>query len=154
MDMLQAVAADPMDKLGRLALADWHEERGEMGEAARQRVIAAALGKGWGLEVSRAGLARLRKTFPRYRKRSALLEVTTTVTLAGRYWSGGSKSTYVLVRDGKVSVFLDIDPFRGNDRETTRLNKGEIIVRGGTFCGKEATMVVHVHPDDVPCWVG
>lgn len=40
--LLDAVAADPDDRLSRLALADWHEERGEALEADCWRWLAAS----------------------------------------------------------------------------------------------------------------
>jgi len=98
----------------------------------------------------------VKATFPNYRKRAVLIQPTTKVTFHGLNWSGGSRSEYrACTVDGKpLPNKVDMgkpapwnNQYKGAEID---LPPGAVIVKGGCFCGKPATLVLYVHPDNMP----
>jgi len=83
------------------------------------------------------------------RKHKVIIHKASTVTCSGTYWDGGSRSSYILVKNGRP---VDIPstgapPFNGNRPETVlELDTDTYAVSVGTFCGKPATPSVYLHP--------
>lgn len=89
-------------------------------------------------------------TFSDYRKRNVFLSVRDNITLSGLNWSGGSRSEYrSCTVDGKaLPVQHDMsapapwdNPFEG---KALQIPFGVAVVRGGHFCGKQATLSINV----------
>jgi hypothetical protein len=98
----------------------------------------------------------VRATFPEYRKKQVAIWPGETVTFHDVNWSGGTKSEYrACTLDGKdARSGPDMgyappwaNPFEGKSVEIPR---GYCVVKGGHFCGKTATLYIHVHPADMP----
>ena len=91
----------------------------------------------------------LRQAGVNSRKHRTIVMVGPRVTCSGTYWDGGSRSSYILVKNGRP---VDIPstgapPFNGNRPETVlELDADTYAVSVGTFCGKPATPVVYMHP--------
>ena len=94
-------------------------------------------------------------TFPSYKKHNVYLNPTMSVTLHGLNWSGGSKSDFeACTIEGKsLPVKHDMsapapweNPFEG---KTIELPENTVIVEGGVFCGKQATLMINVHPSNM-----
>lgn len=88
------------------------------------------------------------------RKRFANVEIARegVVHAYGLMWSGGSKSTYsqVSLATGEGSVPEEVVNLHGiQDRGVYAIPPGSVILETGWFCGKPATMVVYVLPQDV-----
>ena len=95
-------------------------------------------------------------TFPNYRKRTVLIQPTTKVTFHGLNWCGGSRSEYrACTVDGKPlpnKVDMNepapwVNQYEGAEID---LPVGAVVVKGGHFCGKVATLILYVHPDNMP----
>jgi hypothetical protein len=81
-----------------------------------------------------------------YRKRNVFHTVTNSVALNGRYWSGGSKTVYVLYRaDGTTYGFADLPYMATREQMDERyaIGDGETVVALGTFDGKTATAHIY-----------
>ena len=95
-------------------------------------------------------------TFPNYRRQKVYIEPCTSVTLRGLNWSGGTKAEYrACTVDGR-SLANKIDmgapaPWN-NQYEGLKiiLPPDVLIVQGGHFGGKTATLRIYVHPDNMP----
>lgn len=87
-------------------------------------------------------------TFPGYRRRSVYLRPETEVELHDLSWGGGTRNEYRAVK-------VDGDTVRsfvwGTQVEGAKLPipPGVVIVQGGTFCGKQATLYLHVNAEDM-----
>lgn len=98
-------------------------------------------------------------SFPTYNKRKVFVRATTAVTITDLNWSGGTRSEYVATdlegkRLGSLEKFNHIAPWE-NPAEGVELPvlEGTVVVRGGWFCGKESTLVIHVNPKDMPKYI-
>ena len=83
------------------------------------------------------------------RKHKTIVTVTQRVTCSGTYWDGGSRSSYILVQDGRpVDIPSTGAPqFNGGRPETVlELDADTYAVCVGTFAGKPATPSVYLHP--------
>jgi hypothetical protein len=98
----------------------------------------------------------IKATFPNYRKRTVYVKVTEKVTLRDLNWSGGTRSEYrACTIDGrpienKVNMSGPApwnNPYEGKEID---LPVGALIVEGGHFCGKQRTLYINVHPDNMP----
>jgi len=91
-----------------------------------------------------------------YRKKTVYVSATTSVTITGVNWSGGSRSTYhgVDLESGRINTasHFGIPAPWANQYEgaTVELVPGKALVETGTFCGKPAVMFIYVHPDNMP----
>lgn len=98
-------------------------------------------------------LAVIRAAFPSYRKHKVIVSVTDSVELAGTFWDGGSRSSYVAVElasNRSKGAPQYAPPQFGGPRVAPRvtLPVGVAIVECGTFQGKPATAHVFIHPDN------
>jgi hypothetical protein len=102
----------------------------------------------------------VRRLFPDYRKRDVNLLATTRVTFMDLNWSGGTRSTYSIVRleDNAVaslSAWSTLAPWENpHEGSTIDLKPGFLVVRTGFFCGKVSTMTVYVHPSNLTPLLG
>jgi len=83
------------------------------------------------------------------RKHKAIVIVASRVSCSGTYWDGGSRSSYILVKDGRpVDIPSTGAPqFNGGRSETVlELDADTYAVCVGTFLGKPATPSVYLHP--------
>lgn len=111
------------------------------------------LGKKW--MQNRKLRAIVENTFPGYRKHRLYITHNSPmeVTLHGLNWSGGSRSEFVLhdlvsgkskpVGDNMSAPWVNKDAGR-----TVPVLPGTVIVEGGTFCGKQATLRIHINTRD------
>ncbi len=96
----------------------------------------------------------IRAADPAYRKTSARIHVTDSVTLSGTYWDGGSRDTYTAVNlsTRRAISAPQYDPPQAGGPQaapTVTLPAGVAIVRTGVFCGKPATATVYVRAADI-----
>jgi hypothetical protein len=96
----------------------------------------------------------IRAADSKYKKHKAILVVSESVTLSGTYWDGGSRSSYCAVnletlRVGPAPQYNP--PQFGGPRSDPKCDipVGVVIVKLGTFCGKQATATLYVHPENV-----
>ena len=98
-------------------------------------------------------------TFPKYRKRMVRIYATTEVRFSDLNWSGGTRAEYraCTINGRPLSSAYDMsapapwaNPFEG---KTVGLPVGAVIVEGGHFCGKEATLRINVHPENMPKFI-
>jgi hypothetical protein len=92
--------------------------------------------------------------FPSYKKHQAIIHTADSVSLSGTYWDGGSRSTYVAVdletRRSKGAPQYNPPQFGGPKVvPEVSLPNGIVIVEGGTFCGKTATVTIFIRPDNM-----
>lgn len=98
---------------------------------------------------------RLRDAFPGYKGKKFKVEPYEDgiVALTGRYWDGGSKSSYVLVdfNTGRRTPFADCSPFDSGDfnRRTHQLQPGQVVVEHSVFCGKDMGLTFHIRAEEV-----
>lgn len=90
-----------------------------------------------------------------YRRRNALIQITDKVTLNDLNWSGGCRNEFTAIEldSGKMSQpVLSKSPPWDNKYEglVVEIPPGFAIVRTGSFCGKPATMIVYVRPENMP----
>ena len=88
-----------------------------------------------------------------YRKKTAILNVTDTVTITGTYWSGGSRSTWHLVdlANGGVTTAaprLEHPVDNTVEGKTIEIPEGYAIVSTGVFRGKPGGMFIYVRPEN------
>jgi hypothetical protein len=98
--------------------------------------------------------AIVRAAFPSYKKHDAYLTVAESVSLSGTYWDGGSRSEYVAVdlasKRSQGAPHYNPPQFGGpRTSPVVPLPIGVVIVQGGTFCGKQATAILSVHPENM-----
>ncbi len=91
-----------------------------------------------------------------YRKKTVWVSPTTSATITGVNWSGGSRSTYHGVDLTTFKVLTGAhfgtpapwaNPYEGAKVD---ILPGKALVETGVFCGKAATMHIYVHPDNMP----
>lgn len=98
-------------------------------------------------------------TFPGYKKRQVYVVATDAVTLGGLNWSGGSRTEYkACTTDGQPipnKVNMAAPPPWENPFEGARceIPQGVVIVQGGCFIGKPATLFINCNPADMPKWI-
>ena len=94
-------------------------------------------------------------TFPDYRKRNVFIKESDTVTFYDVNWSGGTRSEYrACTIDGKpLQTMVNMggpapwaNPFEGLK---VNIPPGMVVVSGGHFCGKVATLSITINPLDV-----
>lgn len=92
--------------------------------------------------------------YPGYTGRKFRAKVATNVGIYGLSWSGGSCSTYRLVRieDGEQAGApgTNLAPWN-NPYEGQKLDipPGYVCIEHAIFCGKDMGLRITVHPDDV-----
>jgi diaminopimelate decarboxylase len=91
-----------------------------------------------------------------YRRRKVRVKATESVTLTDLNWSGGTRNTYhaMDIESGQIVTASQLSrphPMH-NEAEGARvaLAPGRAIIRTGTFLGKEAMMIIYVHPSNMP----
>jgi len=79
-----------------------------------------------------------------YRKKTVTINVTDGVTPHSYFWDGGSRTEWVHYRNGKRQpIKLPGYPF--NERaEQIVIDAENIVVSGGTFMGKQASVTFYV----------
>lgn len=98
----------------------------------------------------------VRATYPDYKKRRVYIQAASSVMLYSLNWSGGSRNEYrACTLDGQpvgtAERFNHVAPWENPaEGKQVPLPQGVVIVRGGYFCGKESTLTLYVHPDDMP----
>jgi hypothetical protein len=97
--------------------------------------------------------AVFRRAFPGYKGRRWRVRVAESVTLSQTYWSGGSKSTYRLLRlDNGATAQAPVDsPFdqRGIEGNTYEIPEGFAVVEHSRFCGKDMGLTIHAGPENL-----
>jgi hypothetical protein len=88
-------------------------------------------------------------TFPNYKRRTIRLRPDTEVTLHNLNWDEGSRSEYkACIVDGNTArpyaLFTTM-----RESMTVSIPPNVVVVQGGTFCGKQATLYLHVNTDDM-----
>lgn len=148
--MASAVAADRYNPLTRSVYADSLEEAGETEAARQQREIAAALSRGRTHDALPSFLlSQIKKKF-HYRKRKVRIVLADQVTLHDTQWSGGTRSNYCVYWLNNQAV-TDINVLAGlfpPGPDSVPIPEDACIVQTGYFCGRVATMYVHVRPED------
>lgn len=96
--------------------------------------------------------AFLRRAFPAYRKHKAIIHPTTSVTLSGGYWDGGSRSTYsgFTLQGVECPLKYNSAPPQFNGGAPDRiavLDPDFVVLESGTFCGKPATVTIFALPE-------
>jgi hypothetical protein len=99
-------------------------------------------------------LALVRAAQPDYRKHKLYVSVTADVRLSQTYWDGGTRFDYTAVNlaDKRSQGAPRYNPpqFGGPAQDPrVALPQGACIVKHGIDCGKPATAVVYMHPQDV-----
>jgi hypothetical protein len=96
-------------------------------------------------------------TFPEYRKKTVFIGARETVRLSGLNWSGGSRSIYrACTLDGRKSGNPQVNtsgpapwnnPYEGLE---IPVPENWVIVQGGCFCGKDATLFISCNLSNMP----
>jgi hypothetical protein len=91
----------------------------------------------------------LRKAFPSYRKHAIIVSTGEKVSLCGGAWSGGSRSYYSAVNLSTGEI-TSLEGQGWNQREAPEaiIVPGTAIAETGIFCGKKATLILTLHPED------
>ncbi len=95
-------------------------------------------------------------TFPAYRKQSVYIWPGETVTLHDLNWSGGSRSEYQFCSLAGQPIKTNFDmhsPAPWNNKyegQVINIPEGFAVIQGGHFCGKVATLSIHVNPASMP----
>jgi hypothetical protein len=98
----------------------------------------------------------IQATFPNYRKREVIIEVTEKVTFHNLNWSGGTRSEYRAcdIAGNSIGNKVNINkpspwnnPYEGKE---ISLPEHAVIVEAGFFCGKEVKAMVYIHPANMP----
>jgi hypothetical protein len=95
-------------------------------------------------------------TFPGYRKRKVYLNARGSVTFTGLNWSGGSRSEYQSCTLegrplGNMNHHNQVAPWdQVAEGKSVEIPRGACVVEGGHFCGKQSTLRIYIHPDDMP----
>ena len=91
-----------------------------------------------------------------YRKRDVYVVPTTSTTIHGVNWCGGSRSIYhgVDLLTGEIQSAAHfsnpapwVNPYEGT---TVEILPGKALVKTGIFCGKPAVMFIYIHPSNMP----
>ena len=92
----------------------------------------------------------VRKAFPAYRKHKVIVFKGEKVSLSGASWDGGSRSYYDAVNISTGET-VSITGQAWNQREcpVATIVPGTAIAESGIFCGKKATLIVTLHPEDI-----
>jgi len=98
----------------------------------------------------------IKATFPNYRKRTVFIKQAEKTTIHDVNWSGGTKSEYRACSiDGRpleTTVNMGVPAPWDNPYEGLEINipQGMVVVQGGYFCGKAATLFITINPLDIP----
>lgn len=93
-------------------------------------------------------------TFPKYRKRSVFVSASDKTTISDVNWSGGTRSEYRACSiDGRpleTKANMHGPAPWENPYEGLQINipPGMVVVKGGHFCGKAATLFITINPED------
>lgn len=92
--------------------------------------------------------ALIKRALPSYRKHSVIVSEYSKVTCHGGAWSGGSRSHYSKCRiDGSChnSIAVPTAPkhFGGGDDPVVELTDDIVVLSGGIFRGKTATVSIY-----------
>ncbi len=91
-----------------------------------------------------------------YRRRKVRIQATESVMLTDLNWSGGTRNTYhgLDIESGAIATASQLSRPHPMDNEAegarVALAPGKAIIRTGVFLGKEAMMVIYVHPFNMP----
>lgn len=91
-----------------------------------------------------------------YRRRKVRVQATESVVLQDLNWSGGTRNVYhgMDLESGAIVTASQLSRPHPMDNEAegarVALAPGKAIIRTGHFCGKEAMMVIYVHPSNMP----
>jgi len=94
-------------------------------------------------------------TFPKYRKRTVYVQSSDKGRITDVNWSGGTRKEYrACTIDGRpleTTVNMSGPAPWNNPFEGLEINipPGMVLVEGGHFCGKVATLFITVNPADV-----
>lgn len=108
----------------------------------------------WQKEPSIAAIVRT--TFPEYRRKKVYIRASENVTLHDLNWSGGTRAEYRACTvngewAGSTSRYHACPPWANPaEGSVIPIPPGMIVVQGGTFCGKDSTLSLHVNPTDMP----
>ena len=96
--------------------------------------------------------AIIKKVLPNYRKRTAIMNYQDSVEFHGRYWDGGSRTVWYILRGNLVDQVPSRNdyPFTAKELEVDLVNPNDggvsvIVVSAGTFCGKPATACLYIN---------
>ena len=98
----------------------------------------------------------IKATFPDYRKRTVYVQSSDKGRISDVNWSGGTRKEYrACTIDGRpLQNQVDMhgpapwdNPFEGLE---INIPPGMVMVEGGHFCGKVATLFITVNPVDLP----
>ncbi len=97
--------------------------------------------------------AIVRATFPNYKGKKFRICQREQMQLYGTQWEGGSRNQYRVVRlDGlKVAVVPEhpfLRPSQLHD-EPHPMQPGIVVVEHSHFCGKDAGITIHCHPEEL-----
>lgn len=86
-----------------------------------------------------------------YRRRKVILTLCTGVEIYGMQWDGGSRNEWFTVSaSGSIAQIVDTERTWPDNmgslgvRDLTQ--ESPMVLCGGTFCGKVATMKLYIHP--------
>ncbi len=151
--MHSALAADPMDWLSRMALADALAEAGEQDESGLVRAVAQCVREGAIAperlsERGRLWLADVRKAHG-CRGRKTRVVVATSVVPHDLQWGGGSRNEFTScgLTDAHDVQIQRHGPWR--EGIAADVPTGWPIVEHSFFQGKDCGLRVYVHPSDV-----
>ena len=94
-------------------------------------------------------------TYPSYKKRNVMICTSTSVTLHDLNWSGGTKSEYraCTIIGQAIPPKIDLShaaPWDNRyDGSRVEIPIDAVIVQGGYFCGKQATLCIYVRPENM-----
>jgi hypothetical protein len=93
------------------------------------------------------------------RKKHVAIVCRSQCSLYGGYWDGGSRTEWFqldLQTGQRERLTYPTSPpqFGGGDAPTVSVPRGKAIVSGGVFCGKDATLRLHVNAHDIPELLG
>lgn len=85
-----------------------------------------------------------------YAKTKMVAREATSGELIGLNWDGGSRDQYAAFTFPGWSELKTLPPWKVYaNGERYDLPRGVVVVRYGTFCGKQATINIDVHPEDM-----
>ena len=80
--------------------------------------------------------------------------VAESVNPSGMQWSGGSRSSYLVINleNNQVSSITDNRPFPHNQGPVPSIDlvPGSAVVEHSIFCGKDMGLTFYIHPDNAP----
>jgi hypothetical protein len=99
----------------------------------------------------------VRAAFPGYKRKSVAIDAASTVTVYNLNWDGGSRNEYAAVELATARKLGDLARFAmmwpGHnyaEGKSLPVPEGTVVVRGGTFCGKQSRLTLYVNPADMP----